>query len=69
MASHEHQAHGRRNLRVGIITASDTRIAATDRSGALIRQMLEVAGHSVGYYEVIPDERARIAAAITANLP
>lgn len=69
MASHEHHAHGRRNLRVGIITASDTRIADTDRSGALIRQMLEVAGHAVGYYEVIPDERERIAAAITANLP
>ncbi|MHB8383400.1 MAG: MogA/MoaB family molybdenum cofactor biosynthesis protein [Candidatus Binataceae bacterium] len=69
MASHEHQAHGRRNLRVGIITASDTRIPDTDRSGALIRQMLEVAGHTVGYYEVIPDERERIAGAINANLP
>ncbi len=69
MASHEHHAHGRRNLRVGIITASDTRIAETDRSGALIRQMLEVAGHVVAHYEVIPDEREQIAAAITANLP
>ncbi|HVA76470.1 MAG TPA: molybdenum cofactor biosynthesis protein B [Candidatus Binataceae bacterium] len=69
MASHEHQAQARHHLRVGIITASDTRTAATDKSGAAIRQMLEAAGHTVPSYEVIPDERARISAAIAASLP
>lgn len=69
MASHEHQAQIRHHLRVGIITASDTRTPATDKSGAMIRQMFEAAGHVVGYYEVIPDERERIASAITASLP
>lgn len=69
MASHEHQAQARGNLRVGVITASDTRTPATDKSGATIRQMLEAAGHTVSYYAVIPDERARISATITASLP
>jgi len=69
MPSHEHQAHARKNLRVGIITASDSRTAATDQSGALVRQMLEGAGHIVAFYEVIPDDRERIAATITRALP
>ena len=51
-----------------MITASDTRTAETDQSGALIRKLLEAAGHRVEYYEVVPDEPAGIAGAVEANL-
>ena len=69
MAVHEHHRYERANLKVGVITASDTRTAETDESGALIRKLLEAAGHRVEYYEVMADEPARIAGAVEANLP
>jgi molybdenum cofactor biosynthesis protein B len=69
MAPHQHHAQSRSHLRVGIITASDTRTSANDKSGAEIRQMLEAAGHTVGIYEIVPDDRARIAATVAATLP
>jgi molybdopterin adenylyltransferase len=68
MSVHEHRRDARANLRIGVITASDSRTPATDKSGALIRELLEAAGHRVTYYEIIADEPKRIATAITANL-
>ncbi len=52
-----------------MITASDSRTAATDESGRLVKELLTAAGHRVGYYEIIPDEPERIRSAIGANLP
>jgi molybdenum cofactor biosynthesis protein B len=69
MSVHEHKRHARTNLKVGVITASDTRTPETDQSGKLIRMMFEAAGHQVSHYEIIPDEREKIAAAIVTNLP
>jgi molybdenum cofactor biosynthesis protein B len=69
MPVHEHEKHARSNLKLGIITASDTRTAASDVSGPLIREMLEGAGHRVTYYEVLPDTPALIRQAIVDNLP
>jgi molybdopterin adenylyltransferase len=69
MSVHEHEKHARKNLKLGVITASDTRSAANDESGGLIRRMLEGAGHQVAYYEVLPDTPAVISQAIAANLP
>ncbi|MCL6647065.1 MAG: MogA/MoaB family molybdenum cofactor biosynthesis protein [Chloroflexi bacterium] len=48
-------------IRCGIITASDTRTPATDRSGQLIRERLTAAGHLVVRYEVVPDDPTTIA--------
>ncbi len=53
---------------MGVITASDTRTAESDESGRLIKAMLEAAGHEVAYYEIIRDEPARIANAISEQL-
>jgi molybdenum cofactor biosynthesis protein B len=53
---------------MGIVTASDSRTPETDESGRLIKQMLEQAGHSVAYYEVVPDSPERIRQALTDNL-
>jgi molybdopterin adenylyltransferase len=69
MSVHEHEKHGRRNLAVGVITASDSRTPETDESGQLIRRMLEAAGHRVDYYEVLPDDGEKISASIVNNLP
>jgi molybdenum cofactor biosynthesis protein B len=40
----------------GVITLSDTRTAATDQSGAKIKDLLTAAGHAVTDYRVIPDD-------------
>jgi len=69
MSVHEHKRHAHTNLKVGVITASDTRTLDTDESGRLIRILFEGAGHQVTYYEILPDEREKISAAIADNLP
>jgi molybdopterin adenylyltransferase len=69
MPAHEHHRHGAHvHLKMGIVTASDSRTPETDESGRLIKQMLEQAGHSVAYYEVVPDSPERIRQALTDNL-
>ena len=69
MSVHDHQKHARANLKVGVITASDSRSPETDESGKLIRTLLEAAGHLVVYYEIIPDDGEKISAALVNNLP
>jgi molybdenum cofactor biosynthesis protein B len=69
MAAEHHKDQVRSNLRVGIVTASDTRTADTDKSGAQIRAMFEAAGHVIAYYEIVPDAPSKIAHAIVTHLP
>jgi molybdenum cofactor biosynthesis protein B len=69
MSVHEHKQHAHSNLKVGVITASDTRTLDTDESGRVIRTLFEGAGHQVSYYEIIPDDREKLSAAIVENLP
>ena len=68
MSVHEHEKHARKNLKIGVITASDSRTPETDQSGKLIRTMLEAAGHRVDYYEIVRDDREKISAALVNNL-
>ncbi|MGC2444326.1 MogA/MoaB family molybdenum cofactor biosynthesis protein [Candidatus Binatus sp.] len=68
MPVHEHEKHARKNLKLGVITASDSRTPETDASGKLIRTMLEAAGHRVDYYEIVRDDREKISAALVNNL-
>jgi molybdenum cofactor biosynthesis protein B len=69
MAVHEHHRHSAHaQLKLGVITASDTRDAATDESGRLIRELIEGAGHRVMHYEVLPDTPERIAEAVRRSL-
>lgn len=46
------------------ITVSDTRTPQNDRSGQLVQQLLQAAGHQVSYYTLIPDEPSQIAATL-----
>jgi molybdopterin adenylyltransferase len=45
-----------------VITVSDTRTPQTDRSGELIRQLLQSAGHNLRTSSIIPDEPTQIRA-------
>ncbi len=49
-------------INCAVITISDTRTPATDRSGELINQLLRSAGHNLGTYQIIPDEPGQILA-------
>ncbi|SRR5579885_847221 len=69
MAAGHHKEQVRANLKVGIVTASDSRTPETDTSGAAIREMFRGAGHTVAYYEIVPDAPAKIAHAIITHLP
>lgn len=50
-------------FRAGILTVSDkgSRGERADSSGAAVRELVEQAGGEVSRYEIVPDERARIA--------
>ncbi len=54
--------------RCAVITLSDTRTAATDKSGQAILQALKDAGHNVASYEVLPDDAAKLLAALEAAI-
>ena len=43
-----------------VITVSDTRTPSTDKSGQLIKQLLEEADHRLTFYSVIKDEQEKI---------
>ena len=68
MSAKEHHHHGHKALKVGVLTASDSRSAETDESGRVIRDLLTAAGHRVEYYEVLPDDPARIRGALLDHL-
>jgi molybdenum cofactor biosynthesis protein B len=54
-----------------VITVSDTRTPETDKSGQLIQQFLQEAGHLIGLYTIIQDEPTQIQTQLTqlGNLP
>ncbi len=53
----EHKRKARNTpVTCAVLTVSDTRTAADDASGALLRERLETAGHEVAHYAVVPDE-------------
>lgn len=43
-----------------VITVSDTRSPATDKSGALMQSLLTSAGHQVAHYQLVSDEPTQI---------
>ncbi|WP_456424614.1 MogA/MoaB family molybdenum cofactor biosynthesis protein [Rhodocaloribacter sp.] len=53
-------------VRCAVLTVSDTRTEATDKSGALMQSRLVEAGHEVVAYRILPDEPERITALLDA---
>lgn len=48
-------------VRIAVLTVSDTRSLAEDRSGQTLVDRLTGAGHQLAAQEIVPDERAEIA--------
>jgi len=67
-AAHGHAAPAPRAVVCAVITVSDTRTAADDRSGDAIVRRLERAGHRVARRARVPDERDAIRRAVRATL-
>ena len=44
-----------------VITVSDTRTLATDKSGAIAQSLLTAAGHQIAHYQIVKDDPAQIA--------
>ena len=49
-------------VRIAVLTVSDSRSLAEDRSGQVLVDRIEAAGHVVAHRDIIPDERHDIAA-------
>src|SRR5262245_56094865 len=56
------------SARCAVLTLSDTRTPATDKSGQHIQSLLTAEGHTVTYYEVLKDDPAALEAALGAVL-
>jgi molybdenum cofactor biosynthesis protein B len=68
MSVDQHRAHGKRAVTCAILTVSDSRTHETDTSGALTRELLVTAGHSVTTQTILPDEPARVRAHVESLL-
>ena len=53
-------------LRIAVLTLSDTRTAADDRSGALLVERAQAAGHVIVRQHILPDDQQTIEAALRA---
>ena len=60
----EHRADAPREVACFVVTCSDTRTGADDRSGALIRDLLKSRDHRLTGSAVVSDDPAAITAAI-----
>ncbi|HEX8834575.1 MAG TPA: molybdenum cofactor biosynthesis protein B [Abditibacteriaceae bacterium] len=63
-STEEHRSEAPASIRCFILTVSDTRTEADDRGGALIKDMLNAAGHTVNGYRIVRDEVDSIARAV-----
>lgn len=63
---HKQLAEKKGAISVAVITVSDTRTVETDSSGALIRELLGQAGHTITDYQIIKDEPEQINAVLDA---
>jgi molybdenum cofactor biosynthesis protein B len=68
MSHTDHRATAPAAVRCAVLTVSDTRTPATDRSGAAIVSLLEAAGHTVVENAIVPDEPAAIRAWIEGQV-
>jgi molybdenum cofactor biosynthesis protein B len=66
MPGHHHGRDVSTPVRCAVVTVSDTRTAADDRSGGVIRAALEEAGHVVQSSTIVPDDAGAIRSAVLA---
>ncbi len=64
MSTQEHKQAAPSQVRCKVITVSDTRTEETDKSGKLMKEMLEGAGHKIVEYVIVKDEAEPIKAEV-----
>lgn len=64
MPYEDHVAQAKNAVTCAVLTISDTRTKANDKSGQIIKELLEEGGHQVGHYQVVKDEADQIRALI-----
>lgn len=64
MPYEDHVAQAKNAVTCAVLTISDTRTQADDKSGQIIKEILEEGGHQVGHYQVVKDEADQIRALI-----
>jgi len=60
----EHKANAPRSIGCFVLTISDSKASDTDTSGALIRERLTQAGHTVVGHAIVRDEPTQVTAVI-----
>jgi molybdopterin adenylyltransferase len=68
MSTQEHKAEAPKRVGCMVITVSDTRTEETDKSGKLMKELLEEAGHAAILYRIVKDEPEEVEAAIEAGI-
>lgn len=64
MSVHEHKKEAPKSVSCMVLTVSDTRTVETDKSGNIMKEMLEEAGHNVVKHEIVKDDYSAIQRAI-----
>jgi molybdopterin adenylyltransferase len=67
LSSQPHPDSSQVAISCAVITISDTRTPSSDRSGELAQKLLTTAGHTIGRYQIIPDELTQIRAELAAT--
>ncbi|MFC4304909.1 MogA/MoaB family molybdenum cofactor biosynthesis protein [Cohnella boryungensis] len=65
-STEQHRREAPARVACAILTVSDTRTPETDKSGQLIRRLLEDAGHTVAEYAIVKDDYEGIAELLRA---
>jgi molybdopterin adenylyltransferase len=60
MSTQEHKKEAPKTVKCKVITVSDTRNQETDKSGRLMIELLEKAGHQIMDYVIVKDEETPI---------
>ncbi len=68
MSHTEHRAAAPTSVRCYVLTISDSRTEATDTGGRAIRDLLSGKGHQVTGRQILPDDPARVRAAVREQL-
>jgi molybdopterin adenylyltransferase len=63
-----HRRDAPKSVRCFVLTISDTRTAASDRSGAAIAAALEGAGHEIVGRQIVRDDPEEVRKAVTGNV-
>lgn len=63
----QHRKAGPKQLKIFVVTVSDTRDESTDKSGAWLQEAAREAGHEVVGYRIVKDEEDQVLAALDAG--